>query len=192
MTCSVKRIAVFASGNGSNAENLIKYFITKPSEGQVVVVVTNKADAPVVGKAIALGTPVEVISRESLLDSDAMAAMLDSYGVDMIVLAGFLWMIPAHLIRHYRIVNLHPSLLPRHGGKGMYGRHVHEAVVAAGDRESGITIHEVTERCDEGEIYFQTSVEVLPEDTPADVEVKIHLLEKEHLPHVIEELLRTL
>lgn len=184
------RIAVFASGNGSNAENLINYFDqVAPERGKVVLVVTNRPDAGVIRRAQALGVDVKVMPRADINNPDTMLGLLDRYGVDVIVLAGFLLMVPGFLLERYRdrIVNVHPSLLPKYGGKGMYGIHVHEAVVAAGDRESGITIHHVSEICDGGRIIFQASVEIAPEDTPADVERKIHALEKMHFPRVVDE-----
>lgn len=184
------RIAVFASGNGSNAENLIRYFNQSESgRGEVVLVVTNRPDAGVIRRAQALGVDVKVMPRAEINDSDTMLGLLDRYGVDVIVLAGFLLMVPGFLLERYRdrIVNVHPSLLPKYGGKGMYGIHVHEAVVAAGDRESGITIHHVSEICDGGRVIFQASVDIAPEDTPGDVEQKIHTLEKMHFPRVVDE-----
>lgn len=188
-TDRIKRIAVFASGNGSNAENIIRYFRSRPQAGEVVLVVTNRTDAGVVGKARELATEVIVISRETLHDPARMTGLLDSRGVDLVVLAGFLLMIPKYLVERYRMINLHPSLLPRHGGKGMYGRNVHEAVLASGDRITGITVHDVTEHFDEGRIRFQATVEVSPGDTAADIENRIHKLELEHFPRVIEEIL---
>ena len=186
----MKHIAVFASGAGSNAENLIRYFNENEESGRVEVVVCNKAQAGVVERGRRLGMPVEIISAEDMASEDRMLGMLDSYGVDTVVLAGFLMMIPPYLTGRYegRMVNLHPSLLPAYGGKGMYGRRVHEAVIAAGERESGITIHTVSDVCDGGEILFQARTEVTPEDTPATLEAKIHELERIHLPRIVEAL----
>lgn len=186
----MKRIAIFASGNGSNAENIIRYFRERPERGEVVLVVSNKAGAGVLERAARLGVESRVMTRAEINDPEIMSEVLESRGVDTLVLAGFLLMVPSFLIERYpdRIVNIHPSLLPKYGGKGMYGRHVHEAVVAAGERESGITIHFVNEHCDEGQIIFQATVEIAETDTPADVEAKIHRLEKLHFPRVIDEI----
>lgn len=185
----MKKIAIFASGNGSNAENIIRHFNENNHSGEVVVVVCNKPEAGVISRARNLGVPAEIISRSELNDSEFMSKLLNRYSVDLIVLAGFLQMIPAFLTSQFkdRIVNIHPSLLPAYGGKGMYGRHVHEAVVAAGETQTGITVHLVTDKCDEGSILFQAKTDVLPDDTPESVEVKIHALEKEFFPKVIED-----
>lgn len=186
------RIAVFASGSGSNAENIIRHFNRPGSRAEVALVVCNRPDAQVLQRAARLGVPAEVITRAQLNDEAFMGGMLDRYGIGFIALAGFLLMIPSWLVRRFdgRMVNIHPSLLPKYGGKGMYGRHIHEAVVAAGETETGITIHFVSDACDEGGIVFRTSMPVSPSDTPDDVERGIHALEKEHYPVVIERLLR--
>lgn len=185
----MKRIAIFASGNGSNAENIIRYFQQQPRGAEVALVVCNRAEAGVLHRAEALGVEAVVMPKVSINDEAAMTTLLESRGIDLIVLAGFLLMVPPFLIARYpdRIVNIHPSLLPKYGGKGMYGRHIHEAVVAAGEKETGITIHFVSDVCDEGRIIFQASVPVEPTDTPAEVEFKIHALEREHFPRVIAE-----
>lgn len=185
----MKRIAIFASGNGSNAENVINYFQQHRCGGEVALVICNKPDAAVLDRAARLGVDAVVMPRAEINDPDKLLPVLDEYGVDVIVLAGFLLMVPGFLIERYRnrIVNIHPSLLPKYGGKGMYGRHIHEAVVAAGERETGITVHFVSEGCDEGEVIFQASVPVAEDDTPADVEAKIHELERLHFPRVIRE-----
>lgn len=188
---SMKRIAVFASGNGSNAENIIRYFNTgagAPSHGaEVVLVVCNRPGAPVIDKARALGVPVSIVTREMFNDEASMTALLESRAVDAIVLAGFLLMVPPFMTARFsgRMINIHPSLLPKFGGKGMYGRHVHEAVVAAGETETGITVHLVSDHCDGGDIIFRASTPVDPGDTPADVETKVHALERAHFPAVI-------
>lgn len=191
------RIAVFASGNGSNAENIIRYFRDadcntgrETDRGtEVVLVVTNRADAGVIGRAGRLGVDCRVMTPAEIRDPEVLLPLLESYGVDLIVLAGFLLMVPPFLISRYpdRIINIHPALLPKFGGKGMYGRHVHEAVVAAGERESGITVHFVSEKYDEGRIIAQVAVAVDPSDTAADVEAKIHRLEQENFPRIIRE-----
>lgn len=188
---SMKRIAVFASGNGSNAENIIRYFNTgagAPSHGaEVVLVVCNRRGAAVIDKARALGVPVSIVTREMFNDEASMTALFESLAVDAIVLAGFLLMVPPFMTARFsgRMINIHPSLLPRFGGKGMYGRHVHEAVVAAGETETGITVHLVSDHCDGGDIIFRASTPVAPTDTPADVETKVHALERAHFPAVI-------
>lgn len=188
---SMKRIAVFASGNGSNAENIIRYFNTgagAPSHGaEVVLVVCNRPGAAVIDKARALGVPVSIVTREMFNDEASMMALLESRAVDAIVLAGFLLMVPPFMTARFsgRMINIHPSLLPKFGGKGMYGRHVHEAVVAAGETETGITVHLVSDHCDGGDIIFQASTPVATTDTAADVETKVHALERVHFPAVI-------
>ena len=190
----IARIAVFASGNGSNAENIIRYF-NEPSSvnggsAEVVLVVCNRPEAPVLARAAALGVPSETITRSLLNDETRFMELMEKHGIDFIALAGFLLMIPPFLISRFsgRIVNIHPSLLPRYGGKGMYGRHIHEAVVKAGERETGITVHHVSENCDEGAIIFQASVDLDTTDTPDDVERKIHALESIHYPKIISTL----
>ncbi len=181
------KIAVFASGNGSNAENVITYFRDADCGVEVALVVCNKAQAGVLERARRLGVEARVMTREQINSPQVMLPLLDSFGIDTVVLAGFLLMVPAFLVERYRgrIVNIHPSLLPKFGGKGMYGRHVHEAVVAAGERQTGITIHYVSEGCDEGQIIFQASTPVEPDDTAADVERKIHELERRNYAPVI-------
>lgn len=190
----IARIAVFASGNGSNAENIIRYFNDPSSvnggSAEVVLVVCNRPEAPVLARAAALGVPTETITRSLLNDETRFMELMEKHGIDFIALAGFLLMIPPFLISRFsgRIVNIHPSLLPRYGGKGMYGRHIHEAVVKAGERETGITVHHVSENCDEGAIIFQASVDLDTTDTPDDVERKIHALESIHYPKIISTL----
>lgn len=183
------KIAVFASGNGSNAENIIRYFRANDCGAEVALVVCNNPKAGVLERAQALGVPYVLLSREDFRLGDVPARELALHGITHIVLAGFLQMIPGSIITSFRgkIVNIHPSLLPKFGGKGMYGHHVHEAVVAAREPVTGITIHHVSEECDGGRIIFQASVEVDPADTARDVETKIHQLEQEHFPRVIAE-----
>lgn len=183
------RIAVFASGNGSNAENIIRYFREADRGAEVALVVTNKAEAGVIGRAGRLGVDCRIMTPAEIRDPEIMLPLLESYGVDLIVLAGFLLIVPQFLIARYpdRIINIHPALLPKFGGKGMYGRHVHEAVVAAGECETGITVHFVSEKYDEGRIIAQVRTDLSPADTPADVEAKIHRLEQENFPRIIRE-----
>lgn len=188
-----KRIAIFASGNGTNAENIIRYFQAEENsaDAEIVLVVSNKADAKVISRAEALGVPAIHVPRKDFNNEEFMSALLRENDIDFIVLAGFLLMIPDFMLKLYpdKIINIHPSLLPKYGGKGMYGDHVHEAVVAAGERESGITIHLVDEHCDGGHIVFQAVVPVNPTDTPDDVASKVHALEYAHFPRVIAEYL---
>lgn len=183
------RIAVFASGNGSNAENIIRYFREADRGVEVALVVTNKAEAGVIGRAGRLGVDCRIMTPAEIRDPEIMLPLLESYGVDLIVLAGFLLMVPQFLIARYpdRIINIHPALLPKFGGKGMYGHHVHEAVVAAGECETGITVHFVSEKYDEGRIIAQVRTDLSPADTPTDVEAKIHRLEQENFPRIIRE-----
>ncbi len=188
-----KRIAVFASGSGSNAENLIAYFEKK--EGvKVVLVLSNKSDAGVVKRAERLGVPCQVFQNAQWREGDPVVQTLREYGVDFIVLAGFLLRVPEALLHAYpnRIVNIHPALLPRHGGKGMYGDRVHQAVVEAGDTETGITIHYINEHYDEGGIIFQATCPVHPGDTFQEVAQRVHQLEYQYYPHVVEQLLHKL
>lgn len=186
-----KRIAIFASGNGTNAENIIRYFQAEENsaDAEIVLVVSNKADAKVISRAEALGVPAIHVPRNDFNNEEFMSALLKENDIDFIVLAGFLLMIPDFMIKLYpeKIINIHPSLLPKFGGKGMYGDHVHKAVVAAGEKESGITIHLVNEQCDGGRIVFQAVVPVEPTDTPEDVASKVHALEYAHFPRVIAE-----
>lgn len=183
----MKKIAIFASGNGTNAENIIRYFQTEDNRARVVLVVCNKPDAPVIERSRRLGVPVSILSRQEINEPQIMLDILEKHDVDIIVLAGFLLMIPPYLISRYqdRIVNIHPSLLPKYGGKGMYGHHIHRAVVAAGEPETGITIHIVNEGCDEGRIIFQQRIPVSVTDSAEDVEAKIHILEQENYARVI-------
>lgn len=184
-------IAVFASGGGTNAENIIRYF----HDSELVytaLVVSNKADAPVLEKAQRLGVKTQVVLKSQLNDAAVMIPLLRQYAIDFIVLAGFLPLVPDFLVDAYprRIINIHPSLLPKYGGKGMWGHHVHEAVKAAGEPETGMTVHWVTPVCDGGEIIAQYRVALSPEDTADDIAAKEHVLEMEYFPKVIEQILK--
>lgn len=185
-----KNIAIFASGSGTNAENLIRYFQDN-KVARATLVVSNKPDAFVLKRAARLHIPALTLTREELTDGERVASLLRERNIDFIVLAGYLLRVPDGLIRAYpgRIVNIHPALLPKFGGKGMYGERVHQAVVEAGERESGITVHYVNEHYDEGTTIFQARCVVLPEDKPEDVARRVHALEYEHYPRVIERLL---
>jgi len=183
-------LAIFASGTGTNAARIIDYFRGTVNV-KVCLIVCNKPGAGVLGVAEKEGVPTLLIEKEHFFRGGAYVDELKGKNIDLIVLAGFLWKIPEALVRAYpgRIVNIHPALLPKYGGKGMYGRHVHEAVIAAGEKESGITIHWVDEHYDHGEPIRQVKVIVEPGDTPETLAKKIHLLEYEHFPKVIEEVL---
>jgi len=188
---SMKNIAVFASGAGSNAENIIRHFCNSPA-GVVRTVFTNNPAAGVIERAAKLGVECVLFSRAEFSDGAApVLRQLAERKIDFIVLAGFLWLVPAAVIEAYRgrIINIHPALLPRYGGKGMYGDRVHAAVVEARERESGITIHHVNEIYDSGDIIAQYRVALAPDDTPADVAHKVHCLEYEHFPQEIEKIM---
>lgn len=188
----MKRIAILASGSGSNAQRLIEHFAAS-AVAEVVLVGCDQPAAGVLQRAWDLGVPSYLFSSAQLRDGTVQRELL-AQRIDLVVLAGFLRLIPADMVRAYpgRIVNIHPALLPDHGGKGMYGHHVHQAVIAAGQRESGITIHLVNERYDEGEHLFQARCPVLPDDTPETLAGRIHALEHAHYPAVVETLVNTL
>lgn len=182
-------LAVFASGEGTNCENIIRYF--KGSDKvHVALVVANKAGIPALEKAERLGVPTRVLSKADLNREDVALPLMKEYSIDFIVLAGFLLVIPDFLIREYdrRIINLHPALLPKFGGMGMYGHRVHEAVKAAGETETGMTVHWVSGKVDGGEIIAQFRTPISPDDTPDDIAAKERVLEMEHFPQVIEAL----
>lgn len=183
------RVAVFASGSGSNAENLIKFWQQKPNApARVVLLVSSKPDAPVVDKARRLRVPVVVISRRALSHPEDLIRVLKSENIDALVLLGFLWLLPPDLIQAYagKILNLHPSLLPDFGGKGMYGMHVHEAVVASGAPKSGITLHVVNEEFDRGPIVAQFALDLHGHETAFELSQRIHALEQQHVPEAVE------
>lgn len=186
----MKKIAVLASGSGSNAQNIMEYFKGKPSV-KVEVILSNKKDAYVLERAKNFDVPSYVFDREDFYNTDKVLTILKEHQIDLIVLAGFLWLVPDNLLKTYpnRIINIHPALLPKYGGKGMYGDKVHQAVVENKESESGITIHYINERYDEGDIIFQARCKVEPTDSATDVASKVHALEYEHFPRVIEKLL---
>lgn len=188
---TMTNIAIFASGNGSNCENIIQYFAGS-TDIKVAVVVSNRPDAFALARAARHGIPSAVLSKEDFNNEGRLCSLLDKYEIGFIVLAGFLLMIPPFLVRRYRqrMVNIHPSLLPKFGGKGMYGHHVHEAVKKAGEKQSGITIHYVSEDCDGGDIIAQYDTPLSPDDTPEDIADKVHTLEMRYFPKVIERILR--
>ncbi len=185
-----KNIVLFASGNGTNVENIIRYFQDRKTVG-ILEVLTNNPHAAVVDKANKMHVPVRVFSRQEFSFAEGIVLHLKKMEPDLIILAGFLWKIPVLLIQQFpqKIINIHPALLPDFGGKGMYGMHVHEAVIASGEKQSGITVHYVDENYDEGRIIFQATTEVSDSDTPESLAGKIHQLEYLHYPKVIEQLL---
>lgn len=185
----MKNIAIFASGNGTNAQNIAEYF----SHHQFVMislVLANKPEAYVLERAKRLEIPSVVFSRKDFYESERVLDILFKHHIDYIVLAGFLWFIPENILKAYphRIINIHPALLPNHGGKGMYGEKVHQAVIDSGDKRTGISIHYVNDHYDEGEIIFQDSFEIQPDDTVETIAQKVHALEYKHFPRVIEEI----
>lgn len=182
-----KNIAIFVSGSGSNCENLIRHF-EGSTQVHIPLVVSNRADAYALVRAERLGVPCEVVTKAQLHAPGYLLPLLSKYDIHYIVLAGFLPLIPDYLIERYprRIVNLHPALLPKFGGKGMWGHHVHEAVKAAGEKETGMTVHYVSEVCDGGEIIAQYAVALSPDDTVDDIAAKEHELEMRYFPEVVE------
>ncbi|BFG70739.1 hypothetical protein KACHI17_16200 [Sediminibacterium sp. KACHI17] len=187
-TSDIKRIAIFASGAGSNAAKIIEHLKDHPNI-QVALIVCNKPGAGVIQIAASHQIPVLMIEKEKFFRGNAYVDEIQhKEGIDFIVLAGFLWKVPTALIHAYpnKIINIHPALLPKYGGKGMYGMYVHQAVIEAGEKESGITIHYVNEHFDEGETIFQAKCEVTQEDTPETLAQKIHQLEHNHFPRIVE------
>lgn len=182
------RIAILASGSGTNAEEIFKFFKDHPRI-QVVTLLSNNPQAYALERAKKYGVPTLVFDRKEFRESSLVSDWLKQHQVTHLVLAGFLWLIPENLIRTYpgRIINIHPALLPKFGGKGMYGMKVHEAVKAAGETETGITIHEVNEHYDEGRILFKAICPVKSEDSPEDIAKKVHQLEYAHYPSLIEQ-----
>jgi len=185
----MRNIAIFASGSGTNAENIIRYFSNKNS-AKVSLVLSNKRQALVLKRAEALNTAAGFFDHSDFYSKGTVSDLLELHNIDFIVLAGFLWLVPEYLIEKYRrrIINIHPALLPGYGGKGMYGEAVHRAVIANHDSESGITIHYVSSMYDEGDIIFQARCGVNPDDTPESLAEKVHALEYKYFPAVIEDL----
>lgn len=182
------RLAIFVSGSGTNCENIIQHFIGHP-QIEVALVLSNRSDAFALTRAQRLGIETVVTGKADFNDPARLMPLLESHKIDFIVLAGFLLMIPDFLVKAYehRMINLHPALLPRFGGKGMYGHYVHEAVKAAGETETGMTVHWVSNVCDGGEIIAQFRTPLSPDDTPDDIAAKEHALEMAHFPSVVEE-----
>ena len=188
-----KNIAIFASGSGTNAENIIRFFQESESVS-VALVVSNRSDAKVLERAARAGVEHRFVPRPLWTEGEAVAQLMEQFAIDFIVLAGFLARVPDCLLHRYpqRIINIHPALLPKFGGKGMYGDHVHRAVVEAGERETGITIHYINEHYDEGAIICQFRCPVEADDTPGQVAARVHGLEYAHYPEVIRRLVEAL
>lgn len=188
-----KRIAIFASGSGSNAENIVNYFKNN-FDIEVSNILTNNPDAFVIERANKLKVPVKIFNKEQFYKSREVLDFLIRNKVDFIVLAGFLWLVPGNIIERFRnkIVNIHPALLPKYGGKGMYGERVHEAVSSSGDTKSGITIHYINEFYDEGDIIFRAETSIEPHEDPSGIAKKVHELEYRNYPVVIEKLVKEL
>ena len=186
----MKNIAIFASGNGSNAENICRYFF-KNKSANVKLILTNNPKAGVIERAENLGVVSVIFDRNTFYYSDEILDTLKENNIELIVLAGFLWLIPVNILEAYknRIINIHPALLPKYGGKGMYGHFVHEAVIAASEKKSGISIHFVNAKYDEGQIIFQAEVNVAKDETPESLAKKIHELEYGYFPKIIEKIL---
>jgi len=187
-----KQIVLLASGSGSNVENIATYFEHNPNI-TIAAVLTNKRDAKVIDRCNRLNINALYFNKKAFYKSDCVLNILKSLEPDLVILAGFLWKIPQNLVMAFpnQIINIHPALLPKYGGKGMYGMNVHKAVKENKDAETGITIHYVNENYDEGAIIHQAKVSVLPEDSVNTIADKVHLLEYEYFPKVIEELLTT-
>jgi len=186
----MKKIAIFASGSGTNAQRIIEYFRNHP-EIKVELIFSNNPKAYVLERAKLLNVESVVFTRDDFYKTDKVQMILREKQIDFIVLAGFLWLIPEYILDTYngKIINIHPALLPKYGGKGMYGMLVHEAVIQSGDQESGITIHHVNKNYDEGQIIFQAKCPVDPDDTPLSLATKIHQLEYACFPKVIESVI---
>ena len=187
----MKKLILLASGNGSNAERIVTYF-KENALAEVSFILTNNPKAGVIGRAERLGVPCMIFDRKDFYESTYILELLEREQPDLIVLAGFLLKCLENIIARFpnKIVNIHPSLLPKYGGKGMYGMYVHEAVIAAQEKESGITIHYVNEHYDEGAIIFQECVSISPEDTPESLAQKIHEVEYRTFPVIIKQLLQ--
>ena len=185
------RLAILGSGNGTNAQQISEYFAGR-TDVEVACIIYNKRDAYIAERARNLGIESHFFGKADFYDNGAVLKYLADKQVDWVILAGFLWLVPQPMLHAYpgRIINIHPALLPNYGGKGMYGHHVHEAVVANHEKESGITIHIVDEHYDRGTTLFQARCSVTPDDTPDTLAAKIHLLEKEHFPRVIDETIK--
>lgn len=189
----MKKIVIFASGSGTNAENIASFYASNPHV-KVELVLSNNPHAGVFERMQRLDVPVVYYDNRQFKDGEAIVMLLQEQGIDLIVLAGFMNKISAPILEAYkgRILNIHPALLPKYGGKGMYGMHVHEAVVAAGEKETGITIHHVNEHYDEGQIIFQATCPVLTDDSPEALAQRVHQLEYQHYPQVIDSFIKAM
>ncbi|MCH3924765.1 MAG: phosphoribosylglycinamide formyltransferase [Bacteroidales bacterium] len=187
----MKKLALFASGNGTNVQQISEYFANN-NDVKVSCVVVNKKNCYVIERAKNLNIPCYYFNRKDFYESDKVLDLMKENEIDYIILAGFLWLIPNNLLMKYnnKIINIHPALLPKYGGKGMYGHNVHEAIVLHKEKESGITIHYVNEKYDSGDIIFQAKCKIEAKDSADDVAAKIHLLEKEYYPKVIEKVVK--
>jgi phosphoribosylglycinamide formyltransferase 1 len=191
---NIHKLAIFASGSGTNAENIISYFRNNKNV-QISLVLTNNPNAGVIKRATSLNVPVMVFTKEEFYKTTRIPEILDQNSIDFIVLAGFLWLIPIGIIRGYpnRIINIHPALLPKYGGKGMFGDHVHRVVKNNKDNETGITIHMVNEHYDDGEIIFNAKCAIEPlTETIEEIAAKVHQLEYKYYPEIIEKVLTQL
>ncbi|WP_410222360.1 phosphoribosylglycinamide formyltransferase [Pedobacter sp.] len=186
-----KRIAIFASGSGSNAQKIMEHF-KRSADTEVALILTNNPDAYVLQRADSFEIPSHVFDRNEFYHTDTILELLKNLDIDLIVLAGFLWLIPKNLLKAYpgRIINIHPALLPKYGGKGMYGDYVHQAVIAAKDPEGGITIHYVNENYDEGEFIYQAKYRIEENDNLEMIKFKGQQLEHLHYPRIIESLIK--
>jgi phosphoribosylglycinamide formyltransferase-1 len=186
-----KRIAIFASGSGSNAQKIMEHF-KRSTEAEVALVLTNNPESYVLQRADSFEIPSHIFDRQEFYQTDEVLDLLKNLDIDLIVLAGFLWLIPQNLLKEYpgRIINIHPALLPKFGGKGMYGDNVHKAVIAAGETEGGITIHYVNEHYDEGEFIYQAKYRIEKDDNLEMIKFKGQQLEHLHYPRVVEMLIR--
>lgn len=186
----MKKIAIFASGSGTNAQNIIEYF-NKTGTASIEIVLSNRKDAYVLERAKKYNVPTCVFNRTTFYQTDEIVDLLLAHSIDLIVLAGFLWLVPGNILQHYpkRIINIHPALLPSYGGRGMFGSAVHEAVVANRESASGITIHYVNDQYDSGDVIHQVSCEVYPEDNADTLATRVHALEYEYFPKTIEKII---
>ncbi len=186
-------VAIFVSGSGTNCEAIIRHFAGS-KDVKISLVLSNRPDAYALVRAQNLGIPTVVLPKKEFNDESKVLLLMKQFGISFIVLAGFLLVVPDFLIDAYprRMINLHPALLPKFGGIGMYGHHVHEAVKAAGETETGMTVHYVSNKVDGGEIIAQFSTPLTPDDTPDTIAEKEHVLEMEHFPNVVESVLKQL
>ncbi|HBX51297.1 MAG: phosphoribosylglycinamide formyltransferase [Bacteroidetes bacterium RIFOXYA12_FULL_35_11] len=185
----MKKIVIFASGSGSNAETITKYF--KDKNVEISLFLTNNPNAYIIERAKILNIPCKIFNKEDFYSTNAISDILININPDLIILAGFLWLFPEKILRLFpnRVINIHPALLPKYGGKGMYGDKVHKAVIENGEKESGISIHYVNEKYDEGSIIYQAKCNIIANDTPETLAQKIHVLEYNYFPEVIEGVL---